>query len=176
LRRIDTFPGNKVIHTGYNKGDPVEFWESDLLNFIDKINWNNIFAGDCSVRGSIDKYPVANVNRKQYRANIISFIIFNGNVPEGQWVCHSCDNPGCINPNHLWLGTPSDNTVDAFNKGRRYNEFGENSPNASIPDSLVIEIRDRHGSGERIVDIAGDLSMLEKTVGNIARFNKRNFI
>lgn len=44
--------------------------------------------------------------------------IFNGDIPEGVFVCHSCDNRRCINPNHLFLGTALDNMHDKINKGR----------------------------------------------------------
>lgn len=65
------------------------------------------------------QYRDENGKKKQILAHRASYEIHNWcKVPEWMFVCHSCDNPKCINPEHLFLWTPKDNTTDMFSKGR----------------------------------------------------------
>jgi hypothetical protein len=62
--------------------------------------------------------------RKRYKlAHRIIFEQFKGPIPEGREVCHSCDNPRCVNPEHLWHGSRAQNMKDAFDKNRTKNTF-----------------------------------------------------
>ena len=85
--------------------------------------------GDCLVRtGSLNRkgYGVVKIggrNGKTYLAHRVSYELFVGPIPDGMFVCHTCDNPACILPAHLWLGTNQQNMQDASRKGRVKNNF-----------------------------------------------------
>lgn len=84
-----------------------------------------------------------------YVAHRVAWRLFRGPIPTGSRVLHNCDNPPCVNPEHLFLGTQADNISDAASKGRlvpptRPRESaprGERSPQAKLTTSHVIAIR-----------------------------------
>ena len=63
-------------------------------------------------------------------------------IPPNMYICHSCDNPGCVRPDHLFLGTPSENLYDSSSKDRNHPHRGEDNIWAKLTNAQVIEIRD----------------------------------
>ncbi len=68
----------------------------------------------------VEGYGQLTLYKKRTRAHRLSWEIFKGPIPKGMLVCHKCDVRPCINPDHLFIGTYSDNLRDAFKKGRRF--------------------------------------------------------
>lgn len=74
-----------------------------------------------------DGYGRLSYQRLRVGAHQWSYIHHYGEIPKGLFVCHSCDNPSCCNPMHLWLGTTQENTKDRDNKGRHKPPFPKGS-------------------------------------------------
>lgn len=83
---------------------------------------------------------------KQFGAHRVSYEITNGEIPDNMVVCHKCDNPKCVNPNHLLLGTQSENLIDMHKKKRwtSNDRSGENNNSSKLTEDKVREIRKKY--------------------------------
>jgi len=79
--------------------------------------------------------------QKQEKAHRAAWKLYRGEIPKGLCVCHSCDTPLCVNPNHLWLGSQAENIRDMHAKGRGKQQNGEAHHNAKLTEEDVRAIR-----------------------------------
>jgi len=132
------------------RGDPCECWE-----------WQgtiNTGYGRFTYRG------------KEYAAHRTSYEIHHGPIPDGLFVCHNCpdgDNPRCVNPSHLFLGTSAENTADRDQKGRQAK--GTRSWNARLIESDILKIREMYSNGIPQKDLAVLFDMNSGTISSIIR-------
>jgi len=88
-----------------------------------------------------DGYGQINVNGKSLKAHRVAYEEHLGRIPEDLKVCHQCDNPSCINPQHLFLGTQKDNMQDCAKKGRIVALSGAASPHSKLSVDDIMKIR-----------------------------------
>ena len=98
-------------------------------------------------------------------AHRASYAAFKGVIPTGINVCHECDNPPCINPDHLFLGTQADNLQDAAHKGRI--ERGSQKHNAVLIEGQVLKIKHALANGVSQAQLAQDYSVSPNVIFRI---------
>lgn len=154
----------------------------------------NLETGCWEFQGArIDGYGRIKIKGKTAGVHRVAWEAFNGPVPQGLFVCHHCDNPPCVNPDHLFVGTNRDNMVDMCEKGRNgmqghperhvfrlHPELlliwksivarGESVGTAKLTESDVIEIRRlRRETGASYLQIASAFGVTRSNVGAILR-------
>jgi HNH endonuclease/Homeodomain-like domain-containing protein len=109
------------------------------------------------------------------RTHRIAFILAKGEIPDGLFVCHTCDNKKCCNPDHLFVGTYLDNIADKVAKNRQYRPYGELQVNAKLTDFQAKEIiRLWEAGGVRHQDLADKFGIHRSTVCRI--INRKRWV
>lgn len=105
---------------------------------------------------------------KYIQAHRLSWELHQGEIPDGMFVCHKCDNPSCVNPLHLFLGSHSDNMKDKALKGRAKGAHdGEEHPFAKLTVKKVKEIKQLIADGERTYILARNYGVSQSTICDI---------
>lgn len=97
---------------------------------------------------------------RNVRAHRVSYAIENGCLPPGLQICHRCDNPACVNPNHLFAGSAQENSHDCVKKGRHVSAM------TKFTDKQVMAIRE---DNRNYRDIAKDYGVHDKTISYMKR-------
>lgn len=143
---IDSFKKSK-----FQKNDITDCW---------------IWLGYCD-RDGYGEFSIAYNNKQHVRAHRFSYEYFLGTIPENLQVCHKCDNPKCVNPNHLFLGTSQDNKNDSVNKKRH--AYGIHQGGAILNDNDVKQIIENILANKysSVLDISKEWNIHQSTVNNI---------
>jgi hypothetical protein len=115
------------------------------------------------------RYGQIEYKRKTYLVHRVSYQLKKGAIPDGMCVCHSCDTPLCINPDHLWLGTYSDNTQDMLKKNRG-NFINRNK---KISDDQVNSIKYEISCDTSLSDIAKKYNVSRTLISLIKSGHRR---
>ena len=120
-------------------------------------------------------YGVCTKDGKEIKAHRASYMLWKGKIPEGMCVCHTCDNPLCVNPDHLFLGTHLENMQDKMRKGRGpkkgvipgIGKHGSEHPLAKLNEAQVKEIKIKLAAGMLGTTIARQYGVIDQTIYEI---------
>lgn len=107
-------------------------------------------------------YDRLSVHGERHGAHRLMYELIFGVIPPGLFVCHACDNPACINPRHLWLGTAADNRADCVEKGRHTR--GTSHHAAKLNEANVRSIRKAHDQGATERELAEHFGVSLRTI------------
>jgi predicted XRE-type DNA-binding protein len=130
------------------------------MGFWDKVTKNDscrIWNGCCLKRpnNSISYGQLRISHRRRIYSHRMAWELINGPIPEGMEVCHTCDNPVCVNPEHLFLGNHLENMRDAKEKGRMRALSGEDCKFHKLTIDQVREIKKSTLSQRKLANLYG---------------------
>ncbi len=155
----------------YLQDHPGRRWCSEMCKFLSQIEKNNcwIWKGGLGRHG----YAQHRMNNTPIVAYRAAWILFKGEIPKGICVCHRCDNKKCVNPDHLFLGTQSDNMKDMLEKGRRRKDLkGQDVPHSRLKDKDIKDIFEMRKNRYKIREIAEVFKVHKTHIGKILQRKK----
>jgi len=153
-----------LTRTGVKAADIKRFWSK-----VDKSGecWLWTASRKPNGYGQFTKKPLL------FYAHRVAYEATYGPIPAGLIVCHRCDNPPCVRPDHLFLGTDLDNAQDRVAKGRstrgRSINAGERNGHAKLTPTNVIAIKRAHATGQSKAALARRYAVSPRTIADAIR-------
>lgn len=141
---------------------PIVLSDKDIARFWTKVQRGDgcwLWTAKVTVRAPMPRGHFG-IKGRPFLASRVAWTIANGPIPGGLFVLHRCDNAVCVNPEHLFLGTRSDNSLDMIAKGR------QGSPRR-LPDEVMRQMLARFVAGESSTRIAEEFGIRQSTFSNI---------
>lgn len=150
----------------------MELTDNDKLRFWAKVQksgndncWNWTGACKLSGHGQLMMHSI----RRPIGAHRISWLIHQGKIKAGLCICHHCDNPRCVNPRHLFVGSQLANIADMNSKGRHGGPRGPEHPHAVLNYELAAEAKKLLIAGESCRSIGRELGVSHTAISRIKR-------
>ena len=134
-----------MAEIGISDKDTARFWSK--VEFASDCWMWTAYRGDDGF-GKNKGYGRYSYSYTQSLAHRFVWVTINGPIPKGLCVLHHCDNPGCVNPEHLFLGTHTDNMADMIAKGRKKTCNGERHLYAKLTEAGILDMRRRYAKGD----------------------------
>ena len=142
-------------------------WPSTLDRLISKTRKAGNGCIEWQGHRDRDGYGKIRLGKGRTFAHRVAYDLMVARIAPGLLVCHTCDNPPCCNPLHLFAGTPKDNTQDMISKGRKADSKGENGPMAKLTEKQVVAMRKRRLAGETLEELANSYGVAVSAVSRI---------